>query len=129
MNSLRTFPVLLVLVLAISSAASAETLTLVCDYKTIADNEDGLQPVKKPFVLTFLMDRETEKAYMIGNNGSVEVELVVNAGDGLTFIETTVSGNVMTTTIIETGESVHSRNSILLGELIPSQYYGTCEEK
>ena len=43
------------------------------------------------------------------------------------FIEFTGSGNVVTTTITEKGVSVHSRNSVVFGKLIPSQYYRTCK--
>ena len=112
-----------------AASASAETATLVCDYKQMSSEENGLEEVTENFVLTFIIDDETRKAYMVGNNGSVEVMLVPNSGDALTFIELTDSGNVMTTTMTMSGKSVHSRNSVLLGELLPSQYYGTCEEK
>jgi hypothetical protein len=35
----------------------------------------------------------------------------------------------MLTTILFSGQSVHSRNSVIMGEFIASQYYGICEIK
>jgi hypothetical protein len=108
-------------------AARAETTTYECDYPTYSD-EKGLHNVKAPFRLTFLIDPSTKKAYLIGNAGSAEVLLVQNS-HGLTLVEITGSGNAMVTAITSKGESVHSRSSIILGDLVPSQYYGKCQRK
>jgi hypothetical protein len=110
-----------------SNFARADTTTFECDYKTYGDDK-GLHKVKAPFRLTFLIDTSARKAYIIGNVGSSEVSLVPNA-DGLTLVEITGSGNVMTTAITSKGKSVHSRGSIMSGDLIPSQYYGSCQKK
>ena len=108
-----------------TSAAWAEPTSFKCAYSNFAD-EEGLHPVEGKFVLTFLIDDETSKAYLIGNNGSSEVQVVSITPGGFSLVEITAVGNVMTTTIAESGRSVHSRNSVLYGELIPSQYYGEC---
>ena len=110
--------------LVLPPIAHAETTTFVCDYATWSD-QDGNHPVKTEFVLTFLVDGDTGKAYMIGNAGSEEVK-IFSGDDYVSFIEITATGNIMTTAIASDGTSVHSRNSILFGEIIPSQYYGTC---
>lgn len=65
---------------------------------------------------------------MLGNLGSVEV-LEVKSDGQISFIQQTDTGNIMTTTITSDMKSVHSRNSVMLGKLIPSQYYGECVEK
>ncbi|WP_434352570.1 hypothetical protein VH441_04900 [Psychrobacter sp. HD31] len=78
--------------------------------------------------LTFLLDDISGKAYIIGNNGSKEVAYIFN-DEARTFIEITDTGNVMTTTITSKLEAVHSRNSVIFGKLIPSQYYGSCISK
>ena len=109
---------------SVGPTSLAETTTYRCDYSTYAD-EDGLHSVKGEFVLTFLMDADTSKAYILGNSGSAEVSMLDSSG-GISFIEVTPVGNVMTTAIDPSGKSVHSRNSIMFGELLPSQYYGTC---
>ena len=103
---------------------SAEIITFVCDYPTWSD-EEGSHPAKNPFVLTFILDDETGKAYMKGNLGTEDVQ-VISADSSITFVEITDTGNVMTTTIDSAGKSVHSRNSVLFGEIVPTQYYGTC---
>ncbi|MBL4798970.1 MAG: hypothetical protein JKY50_16265 [Oleispira sp.] len=79
-------------------------------------------------MLNFIVDQESKKSYMLGNNGSTEVKLF-ESSDQLVFIQLTDTGNIMTTTITRKLKSVHSRNSVMLDELIPSQYYGKCEIK
>ncbi len=107
-----------------ASNVSAEIKTFVCDYPTWSD-EEGNHPHKDPFVLTFILDGETGKAYLKGNLGTEDVQ-VIPGDNGITFIEITDTGNVMTTTIDLHAHSVHSRNGVIFGELTPSQYYGTC---
>lgn len=73
----------------------------------------------------FKLDTITKKAFMIGNIGIEEVEIFI--GDaGFTFISRLATGAVQTTTINRDGHAVHSRNTILAGELIASQYFGRC---
>ena len=107
-----------------ASNVSAEITTFVCDYPTWSD-EEGNHPAKNPFVLTFIVDSETGKAYMKGNLGTEDVQ-VISAESSFTFVEITDTGNVMTTTIDSARKSVHSRNAVLFGEIVPTQYYGTC---
>jgi len=123
-NKSRIASLLMLGVFGLSPTANAEITTFICDYKTWSDSE-GNHAVNRPFVLTFIVDSETEKAYVKGNAGT-EVVQIVTGDYALTFIEITDVGNVMTTTIDSESISVHSRNGVILGELLPSQYYGTC---
>ena len=123
-DPMRFLMLILTLVSMLPGAALAETTTFVCDYKTYS-GEDGLHKVENSFILTFIVDNENGKAYMVGNLGSEEVSIVKNSY-GVTFVEVTDVGNVMITTIINTGQTVHSRNSVMFGEIVPSQYYGEC---
>lgn len=109
------------------SNANADTLTFVCDYKNYS-NEKGAHKAEADFRLTFVVDGEAKKSYLVGNNGSSEVTLIKNA-DGVSFLEVTDVGNVMVTTIADNMKTVHSRNGIISGDLIPSQYYGSCALK
>jgi hypothetical protein len=86
---------------------------------------DGLQPAKD-FVLEFNRDTVTGDAFMIGNNGLTEV-FTIEGEEGVTFLERLLSGTVQTTTIANSNIAVHSRHTIISGDLVPSQYYGTCE--
>lgn len=65
---------------------------------------------------------------MVGNQGSAEVKMLISEL-GFTFIEITGAGNVITTTIDSAGDSVHSRNTVIGGKLVPTQYYGNCKFK
>jgi hypothetical protein len=104
-----------------------ETETFICKYSTYSDG-NGTHKVKDKFILTFIVDMTKKVAYMLGNQGSEEVALIPSAvGKGISFVEITGLGNVMTTAIDAKGNSVHSRNTILDGGIVPTQYYGKCE--
>ncbi|WP_057833182.1 hypothetical protein [Colwellia sp. TT2012] len=105
----------------------ADTISINCDYSTYS-NEKGNHKVKDKFVLSFVVDTETGKSYLIGNNGSAEVSFFKNDGS-YTFVEMTGTGNITVTTLDKNLMSVHSRNMVLSGSLIPSQYYGLCDVK
>ena len=78
------------------------------------------------FEMSYILDQDAGKAYVTGNAGSSEVQYVPNKY-GITFIETTESGNVMVTAIaLKSKEAVHSRNGLIGGKLVPTQYYGEC---
>jgi hypothetical protein len=110
----------------IFSSAFADTKTFNCEFPRTASDKGGLQRLPKPFSLTFLVDTDAGKAYVIGNNGSNEVMLVPNRG-GFSLIEFTGTGNVMVTAVTFGGAAVHSRQTILDAKtLVPSQYYGSC---
>lgn len=110
-----------------SFPAQAQIVTYKCKYSLYSDME-GLHQPEEGFLLTFVIDSQLNTAFMTGNNGSSTVA-VVNGFDHLNFIEETEMGNVMVTTITSELKSVHSRNSVLFGELVPSQYYGSCEKR
>lgn len=116
------------LLLFSASSTFAVTFTYECNYQSFSD-EEGNHPVASRFTISFLVDNDTGKAYVLGNNGSNEVIYLENPFGSISFIEVTDSKNVMTTTISPVGKSVHSRNSAVLMELVPSQYYGQCDLK
>jgi hypothetical protein len=104
---------------ALAMPAAAEPRRLVCDY-TQSASPQGLKAEK--FTLEFIVDGE--RAVMIGNRGISDVEM--HSGDhGFTFLEKVPAGVVQTTTVAKDGSSVHSRHTII-GNLVPSQYYGKC---
>tara|TARA_B110000238_G_C16045500_1_gene403735 strand:+ start:153 stop:557 length:405 start_codon:yes stop_codon:yes gene_type:complete len=73
------------------------------------------------------MSFDDNSGMMRGNAGGAEVKTIY-VRDQLTFVETTPSGNVTTTTILMgTGAAVHSRNMFWSGRLGPSQFYGGCD--
>jgi hypothetical protein len=118
---------ILFLIMLLSLSAHAETITYECAFSTFSDDE-GVYKAKKPLVLTYLIDGESKKSYLIGNAGSSEVT-PVTSDNQISFIEITETGNVMTTTVASDLNAVHSRNSVMSNQLIPSQYYGKCSEK
>jgi len=107
------------------ASSSASTTGYLCRFDVEASPR-GLEKQSTPFELRFILDNAASKAYLMGNKGSAEVEIVRNV-DGVSFIEITKSGNVMVTTVVnKTGAAVHSRNGILFNDLVPSQFYGGC---
>ena len=125
---MNAFKVLVIAWSFVSIPTLANIITYECDYPTYSD-KTGIQKAKG-FEVTFVSDTDTGKAYMSGNNGSTEVSLSMRADkEGVNVLEMTDSGNMMLTTILFSGQSVHSRNSAIMGEFIASQYYGICEIK
>ena len=118
---------LAIILMLIPSVAFGETITYICDYSSYSDVE-GNHKVKEKFVLNFIVDSKTEKGYLLGNQGSSEVT-VLQTEDKISFLEVTGTGNLMTTAIDSKSNSVHSRNTVILGDLMPSQYYGKCQIK
>ncbi len=104
--------------------AIAATTSYTCIFP-VENSPKGLSRPATPLELRYLEDAMAKKSYLMGNNGSSEVHAIKNMS-GTSFIEITGSGNVMITAITNTGDAVHSRHSILSGNLIPSQYYGKC---
>lgn len=118
--------VVIALYLANGASAAAELKTYRCNYERYANGEK-IQEVEKPFELIFVAD-PSGRVTLIGNQGSSEVMGVWNkAGEGVSFIEVTAAGNVMTTVVDSKGATVHSRHTIINGEAVPSQFYGHCE--
>lgn len=120
--------ILAILLTLLPSVILADTMIIECKYTEFAQ-PDGLHKTKEDFVLQFLIDKNTGKSYILGNNGSAEV-IRMGSEDQITFVEITGVKNVMTTTMaFDNGKSVHSRNTVSFGDLIPSQYYGSCVDK
>ena len=121
------FRLIIALSYLISSSLLASEIQFDCDYKKYSD-KNGLQK-SKGFELTFILDTKSNKAYMLGNLGSVGVTFLKRPDNGLNFFEITQSGNAMLTTILSNGSSVHSRHTAILNEFVTSQYYGACTIK
>jgi hypothetical protein len=109
------------------ASALAATTSYTCQFMVEASPK-GLTKQPKPLELRFVIDSTADKAYLVGNAGSSEVELIPNT-DGVSFVEITRSGNVMVTAITASGEAVHSRSGIMFKELVPSQFYGRCAKQ
>ena len=106
--------------------AEAKRYKFDCSYSRYASPE-GLKTAEG-FQLEFAFDDITGKAVMIGNNGVADVD--AHSGSlGITFMEKLNGGVVQTTTIANDGGSIHSRHSIALNKMVPSQYYGRCSIK
>ena len=116
----------LTMLLTIPVTAFSETRTYTCIYPSYSDG-NRIQKVKREFKLIFIVDSSKKTAHLVGSMGSTEVSASPVIGGGFTFIEITEGGNVMTTSIDSKLKSVHSRNVIIDGWLIPTQYYGVCK--
>ncbi len=114
----------LIFILLFPLHAFAETVNYSCNYRSYS-NSEGNHKVKDKFELNFIVDRATGKSYLLGNAGSSEVK-ALESKDRVAFLEVTATGNIMTTAIDSKFNSVHSRNTVMYGELLPSQYYGKC---
>ena len=116
--------VVFLLILLVPKIAICKTIEYKCSYPKYASIE-GIK-TEKSFELTFMIDETTKKTYMKGNNGISELKMIDVQFGGISFLEITDGGNIVTTAIDKNNLSVHSRNSIIMGELVASQYYGKC---
>ncbi|MGI9227979.1 MAG: hypothetical protein ACR2PU_04215 [Gammaproteobacteria bacterium] len=114
-----------VLFFAFSQKAYSALTTITCDYDTFASVQQ-VEPTTEIMQLIFTVDTETSDAQVIRKNSITDVDLYPTGG-GFTFVEINERGNVLTTTVDIHGKSAHSRNTILDSELIPSQFYGSCD--
>jgi hypothetical protein len=87
---------------------------------------DGTKPANN-FTLEFTHDNITNDAFLRGNNG-VSPVFAIQGTEGITFLEPLQSGAVQMTVVAANGSSAHSRHTLIAGDLVPSQYYGTCEK-
>ena len=116
---------LVVLFLLIAGSAQAGTARFICSFDRSSD-VTGTLKTTRPFVLEFVVDTVTGDAFLAGNNGIAPVHVYTGAG-AVSFVEPVATGVVQTTTFDRsTGEAVHSRHTIMMGEPMFHQYYGSC---
>jgi len=108
-----------------SQNAYATLTTITCDYDRYASIQKVEQTIEV-MQLVFTVDTESSKAQIIRKSGMTDIDLYPTGG-GFTFIEVNERGNVLTTTVDINGKSAHSRNTIIDSELVPSQFYGSCD--
>ena len=107
------------------AAAESSVARFVCVFESHVTPDLGIVvSSENPLKLELVVDA-TGYAFAVGRN---VYPVRVHTGDkGVTFLEELVTGAVQSTTVQLDGRAVHSRHTIILGELVPSQYYGTCE--
>ena len=120
-EGMKTLTYLLIF-LASLSTAFAELMTITCDFYTVASPE-GLEKADAGFKgLKFVFKAGDSTGVMLGNAGETPVA-VTTTDDSITFIQ--LEPIVTTTTLeLKTLKAVHSRNTVLMGQLMPTQYYG-----
>lgn len=112
----------LILLITSCSLLNAELTTITCDFYTVASPE-RIEKADAGFKgLKFVFKAGDTTGVMLGNAGETPVA-VTTTDDSISFIQ--VSPIVTVTTIqLKTLKAVHSRNTVLLGDLMPTQYYG-----
>jgi hypothetical protein len=123
---LRSLALMIVLLSYGATLAAAKGFRWSCTYSKTA-SPDGVQ--EKNFKFEFTYDDVTRKGVVLGSTQSNADVHVGNAA--ITFMEKLETGAVQTTIISSTGDSVHSRHSVVRedGKMIPSQSYGKCENQ
>ena len=129
MTTLGTIAVLAFLS-GISAAVAQETMhSIECSFDRVCSWAEGCRDQNMEFGFAF--DPGTGFGLMSGNVGASLVE--VSFGQDLlgtqivSFVERLPSGVIQSTTLTERGNAVHSRHTVIAGEIVPTQNYGTCE--
>ena len=112
--------------LAMDGAAKAENTVkrFVCVFDEHVSPETPRLSSKSPLRLEFMVDG-TGHGFAVGRN-TYPVK-VLPGDNGVTFLEVLVTGAVQTTTMNKKGKAVHSRHTLIAGDFVPSQHYGTCK--
>ena len=118
---------LFAILLLIPFLAHSDTTNYYCKYTSYSD-EKGNHKISKTLELKFIVDKESGKSFMLRINGISEV-ITFGENDQIAFVEITATENIISTAIDSNLNSVHSRNSVLHGKLLASQFYGKCEIK
>ena len=106
-----------------TTLATAKGYKWSCTYSKTA-SPDGIQA--KNFTFNFAYDDGTGKGVVVGST-QANVDVYIGKA-AITFMEKLETGAIQTTVISSTGDSVHSRHSVVDGgKMIPSQSYGRCE--
>lgn len=109
-------------------SALGETVTYTCQYESYS-NEKGLHKVQDEFKLVFIVDNLKGTAQQVTDRGKFAIEMLPAPNGGMTLVEIIDGGKVLSTSIDQSGRSVHSRNILLEGHVAPSQYYGRCSKR
>jgi len=117
--------VLVFTLLFINYPADAKNLRFDCHFQKYSTPE-GVKIINDEFKLEFTLDTVTGDAVLVGNNGMSKVFPEIGS-DGVTFLERLSTGVVQSTTVSRLGQAVHSRHTIINGEIVPTQYYGGCK--
>jgi hypothetical protein len=127
MNSVLTISMLSVFLSLAPIHALCDSVTYTCRYPTYADDK-GVHKSEDDLRLVFLVDSSNETAKMLSGVGrsDVNVDMLYSPSGGMALIEKKSGADVLTTSIDTRGRSVHSRNSIVDGQISPAQYYGSC---
>ena len=110
-----------------ASGGSAGVIRFSCVYPFYS-NEDSHKQRQADFQFEFILDERKRKDYFVGSVGVEELIYIPNSR-GWNFLEVTGTGNILSTTITKQLDSVHSRNTVLTGGLVATQYYGDCIKK
>ncbi|MCK7469257.1 MAG: hypothetical protein MZU91_14790 [Desulfosudis oleivorans] len=103
-------------------------MTYTCQYESYS-NEKGLHKVQDEFKLVFIVDTLKGTAQRVTDRGKFAIEMLPAPNGGMTLVEIIDGGKVLSTSIDQSGRSVHSRNILLEGHVAPSQYYGRCSKR
>ncbi|MEY3002679.1 MAG: hypothetical protein RLZZ428_1054 [Pseudomonadota bacterium] len=104
--------------------------TFMCEFTKVA-TEKGSQS-SEPLRFT-IMTNDTNGTYTLKANDTISTGNIIKAPQGISFVQVTKMGNITTTTMTQISpldgeqKAAYSRNVILNGALMASQYYGTCK--
>lgn len=113
----------MLLIFVIVLSMNANKLSFTCFYNK-ASNMGKI--AKDEMTLSFILDPASNEATVVGNNGASKVG-TLSSEDGITFIEITPSGSIMSTSILlSDGTTVTSRNIMYNNKMLSSQLYGKC---
>ncbi len=121
---------LLVLFSVFGFANENKHTTFSCEFTTYATVKGSFRDDVMKFTI---VTNDNNGTFTMKKNNGVSQGKTIRGDKGLSFIEVTELGNITTTTMAslppveDEQKAVHSKNMLVGGKLLASQYYGTCQ--
>ena len=120
---------LIVLLSVFGVTGKVKHTTFTCEFKTYATEKGSFSDDVMRFSL---VTNDNNSTYIRKGRKDEFFGKIIKGDKGLSFVEVSNRGNITITTMssLSSGDydhkTVHSSNRLLDGELLASQYYGTC---
>ena len=121
---MRQIMLMLMFLLIQPIMASAKSYRFTCTFPLHVSKDTDGPSNDDPLKYEFTVDA-TGHGFAVSEN--VYPVEIITGSNGVTFLEKLTTGAVQSTTVLDGGDAVHSRHTIILGSLVPSQYYGACQ--
>lgn len=108
-----------------SKESIAEAVQITCVFDRYVSPDGKLENHQIEIDFIFNINPISYEGLVVGSD-TFPVQ-VIPGSESVSFIEETLTGAIQSTTVLmPSGSAVHSRHTVIFGEIVPTQYYGSC---